>query len=146
MKPGKHASGRARAVRAGGRLGASHTPSGAGPGCGGGAPAVEAHGCAAFDSAVGPAPVASQAAPRAILGNPLLACPDGQVLPQAKEADHTETEQGEGMSASSPHQEFRIMHIMSRLGYYGRALRDWLAHCLQRPRPASDVLEARACL
>ena len=81
-------------------------------GCRAGSPAVEAHGCAAFALAVGPAPARLNGAPRAIRGNPLLACPDGQVLPRAKEADDTRTQQGEGMNAIPTDQQFRIMHIM----------------------------------
>ena len=81
-------------------------------GCRGGAPAVEAHGCAAFAPAVGPAPMLSHDAPGAIHGEPPLACPDGQVLPQAKEADHTQAIEGEAMQANSDNTQLRIMHIM----------------------------------
>lgn len=37
-------------------------------------------------------------------------------------------------------------HYVTRLGYYWGVLRDWLAHRLHRPEPASGVLEARSCL
>ena len=71
-----------------------------------------AHGCAAFAPAVGPAPMLSHDAPGAIHGEPPLACPDGQVLPQAKEADHTQAIEGEAMQANSDNTQLRIMHIM----------------------------------
>lgn len=37
-------------------------------------------------------------------------------------------------------------HYVTRLGYYWGVLRDWMAHRLHRPQPASGVLEARTCL
>jgi hypothetical protein len=87
------------------------------PGCRGGAPAVEAHGCAALASAAGAAPAKLPATRPATHVDPLLACPDGQVLPQAQEADHTQTQQGEGMNAVPTHPEVRIMNIMSNPGW-----------------------------
>ena len=54
----------------------------------------------------------SHDAPGAIHGEPLFACPDGQVLPQAKEADHTQAIEGEAMQANSDNTQLRIMHIM----------------------------------
>ena len=54
----------------------------------------------------------SHDAPGAIHGEPPLACPDGQVLPQAKEADHTQAIEGEAMQANSDNTQLRIMHIM----------------------------------
>ena len=35
-----------------------------------------------------------------------------QVLPQAKEADHTQAIEGEAMQANSDNTQLRIMHIM----------------------------------
>lgn len=89
----------------------------------------------------------SHDAPGAIHGEPLLACPDGQVLPQAKEADHTQAIEGEAMQANSDNTQLRIMHIMSSARYYWNLLRLWLSNRFTRkPAPGKDTMEACQCL
>jgi len=60
--------------------------------------ALMAHGCAAFDSAVGPALRAGQDGEVAPHADPLLSCQQWQDLPAAATADNTQSRVGGGVS------------------------------------------------
>jgi hypothetical protein len=72
------------------------------PGCRGGAPAAEAHGCAALAPAVGPAPTSSNGGakgappPSSDASSPanLLSRPARQALPAAGDFDHAQSQPG----------------------------------------------------